>query len=312
MFGFKKKNVLTQLGQGLRRTRSYLTEGLGALFLGKKVIDDKLLEQIQERLLTADVGVEATEQIIASLTSSVTRKELTDSIALFAALKQGLLAILSPCQAQDFAIIKTPLVILVIGVNGAGKTTSIGKLARYFQKAQKTVLLAAGDTFRAAAIEQLQVWGERNAVDVIAQQTGSDSAAVIFDALQAAKARNKDVLIADTAGRLHSKENLMEELRKIKRILAKLDEHAPEVLLVIDATAGQNALLQARKFNAEMGVTGLIITKLDGTAKGGIIFAIAKELALPIRFIGIGEGIEDLKPFDPEEFVEALFEPASI
>jgi len=308
MFGFKKKNVLTQLSQGLRRTRTYLSDGLAHLFLGKKVIEDELLEEIKTRLLMADVGISATDQVIAALTARVTRKQLTDSEALFDALQQELLTILAPCQVEDFKIIKTPLVILMVGVNGAGKTTTIGKLAKYFQQMQKTVLLAAGDTFRAAAIEQLQVWGERNAIDVIAQQTGSDSAAVIFDALQAAKARNMDVLIADTAGRLHSKENLMEELKKIKRILAKLDEHAPEVLLVIDATAGQNALAQARKFHAEMSVTGLILTKLDGTAKGGIIFAIAKELALPIRFIGIGEGIKDLKPFNSQEFVEALFE----
>lgn len=308
MFGFKKKNVLTQLSQGLRRTRTYLTDGLAHLFLGKKVIDDELLKEIETRLLMADLGIVATDQVIAALTARVTRKQLTDPEALFDALKQELLAILAPCQVEDFTITQTPLVILMVGVNGAGKTTSIGKLAKYFQQAQKTVLLAAGDTFRAAAIEQLQVWGGRNAIDVIAQQTGSDSAAVIFDALQAAKARKIDVLIADTAGRLHSKENLMEELKKIKRILAKLDEHTPEILLVIDATAGQNALAQARKFHAEIGVTGLILTKLDGTAKGGIIFAIAKELALPIRFIGIGEGIEDLKPFNSQEFVEALFE----
>ncbi len=307
MFGFKKKIVLTQLSQGLRRTRTYLTDGLAHLFLGKKEIDDELLEEIKTRLLMADVGVDATDQVITALTARVSRKQLTDPAALFSALKQELLDILAPCQAEDFIFTETPLVILMVGVNGAGKTTSIGKLAKYFQQAKKTVLLAAGDTFRAAAIEQLQVWGERNQINVIAQQTGSDSAAVIFDALQAAKARHMDVLIADTAGRLHSKENLMEELKKMKRVLTKLDEHAPEVLLVIDATAGQNALAQARKFHEEMGVTGLILTKLDGTAKGGIIFAIAKELALPIRFIGIGEGIDDFKSFDPEEFVEALF-----
>jgi len=308
MFGFKKKNILTQLSQGLSRTRHYFTEGLAHLFWGKKVIDDELLEEIETRLLMADVGVEATEQVIQSLTARVTRKQLTDPQALLAALKQELLTILEPCRAENLIMNQTPLVILMIGVNGAGKTTSIGKLAHYFQQAQKTVLLAAGDTFRAAAIEQLQVWGERNQINVVSQQTGSDSAAVIFDALQAAKARKIDVLIADTAGRLHSKDNLMEELKKIKRVLMKLDENAPEVFLVIDATAGQNALAQARKFHAEMGVTGLILTKLDGTAKGGIIFAIAKQLALPLRFIGIGEGIEDLKPFDPELFIEALFD----
>lgn len=306
MFALKKKNVLTQLSQGLRRSRTYLSEGLANIFLGKKAIDGALLEKIRESLLMADVGVTATHQIITALTERVTRKQLGDSDALFDALKQELLTVLAPCQTSHFVVNKKPLVILVIGVNGVGKTTGIGKLAKHFQRMQKTVLLAAGDTFRAAAIEQLQLWGERNAVDVIAQKTGSDSAAVLFDALQAAKTRNLDVLIADTAGRLHNKDNLMDELSKIKRILAKLDEHAPEIWLVLDVTAGQNALVQAQKFHAQMGVTGLILTKLDGTAKGGIVFAIAKELALPIYFIGIGEGIDDLKPFHSQEFVEAL------
>jgi fused signal recognition particle receptor len=305
----EQRGLFSRLIQGLTRTRSGLTSGLADLTLGKKSIDDELLEDIETLLLTADVGVEATQRIITDLTNRVSRKELKDSEALLNALKDDMTAILDPCDAPlQIDTTTKPFVILMVGVNGAGKTTTIGKLAKRLQAEGRSVMLAAGDTFRAAAVEQLQTWGDRNDVPVIAQQSGADSASVIFDALQAAQARNIDVLIADTAGRLHTQANLMEELKKVKRVMAKLDASAPhEVLLVVDAGTGQNALNQAQQFNEAVNLTGITLTKLDGTAKGGVIFAIANKLAIPIRFIGVGEGIDDLRPFNAEEFVAALF-----
>ena len=304
-----KRGLFSRLIHGLTRTRSGLTTGLADLTLGKKSIDDALLEDIETLLLTADVGVEATQRIITDLTNRVSRKELKDSEALLSALKDDMTTILTPCDAPlDIDASQKPFVILMVGVNGAGKTTTIGKLAKRLQAEGRSVMLAAGDTFRAAAVEQLQTWGKRNDVPVIAQQSGADSASVIFDALQAAQARNIDVLIADTAGRLHTQSNLMEELKKVKRVMGKLDDSAPhEVLLVVDAGTGQNALNQAQQFNQAVGLTGITLTKLDGTAKGGVIFAIAHKLGIPIRFIGVGEGIDDLRAFNAEEFVAALF-----
>jgi fused signal recognition particle receptor len=303
--------VFGRLKNGLARTRGSLTDGLAGLVLGKKSIDAELLEELETLLLLADVGVDATSRIIAEITGQVRRKELSDPEALQRVLKQKLLAILQACDApvKEPAAGK-PQVLLMVGVNGAGKTTTIGKLAQRLQQEGRSVMLAAGDTFRAAAVEQLQSWGERNGVPVIAQQAGADSASVIFDALQAATARGTEILIADTAGRLHTKQNLMEELAKIARVLKKIDPEAPhEVMLVVDATTGQNALSQALQFHAAVGLTGITLTKLDGTAKGGILFAIAERLKLPIRFIGVGESGDDLRPFDAEEFVTALFEP---
>ncbi|RMD71111.1 MAG: signal recognition particle-docking protein FtsY [Gammaproteobacteria bacterium] len=312
MFRFKrdkdKPRLRERLAKRLSRTRESLTEKLSRLALGRKVIDAELLEEIETQLLMADVGVEATQQIIEDLTSRVKRKALKDPEALFRALREDMLAILRPVsQPLEIPDHIRPFIILVVGVNGSGKTTTIGKLAWQLKQGGLKVMLAAGDTFRAAAIEQLKVWGERIGVPVVAQHTGADAASVIFDAVQAARARGIDVLIADTAGRLHTQANLMEELKKVKRVIQKLDPSAPhEVLLVIDATAGQNALMQAMQFHQAVGVTGIAITKLDGTAKGGIVLAIAKRLGLPIRFIGVGEGLEDLRPFDAEEFVDAL------
>lgn len=305
----EKSGVLNYLKNKLKRTRDNLFSGMSNLFLGKKVIDQNLLEEIETHLLSSDVGVEATKQIIDDLTKHLQRKELNDIETLFKVLNKRLVDILKPC-VKPLIITNDvkPFVILVVGVNGSGKTTTIGKLAKKLQQEGKKVMLAAGDTFRAAAIEQLQVWGERNNIPVIAQQHGADSAAVVFDAMQAARARGFDVLIADTAGRLHTQENLMEELKKVKRILGKLDPTAPhEVMLVLDAGIGQNALVQARQFKEAVAVSGITLTKLDGTAKGGIIFAMAKSLAIPIRFIGVGESIDDLRQFSAEEFVEALF-----
>ena len=318
MFGFKKPKqpgesapaektgLFARLRAGLAKTGRVLTTDIGELLARK--IDDELLEELETRLLMADVGVDATAEIIGDLTRRVARKQLDDAPALFQALHQDMVGILAPC-AQPLAIdtAHRPYVILVVGINGAGKTTTIGKLAKRLQAEGRSVMLAAGDTFRAAAVEQLQTWGERNDIAVVAQASGSDSASVIFDGLQAAQARGVDVLIADTAGRLHTQTNLMEELRKVKRVLGKLDASAPhEVLLVLDAGTGQNALNQARQFHEALGVTGLAVTKLDGTAKGGILFAIAKRLGLPIRYIGVGEGIDDLQTFEPEAFVTAL------
>ena len=304
-----KVGFFARLKQGLSKTSASIGEGMASLFLGKKVIDDDLLDEIETRLLTADVGVEATSVIIKNLTQKVARKQLTDADALYKSLQDELAAMLKPVeQPLKIEARNKPFVILVVGVNGAGKTTTIGKLAKKLQLEGKKVMLAAGDTFRAAAVEQLQVWGERNHIPVIAQHTGADSASVIFDAVQAAKARGIDVLIADTAGRLHTKDNLMEELKKVRRVIGKLDEEAPhEVLLVLDAGTGQNAINQAKQFNQTVALTGLALTKLDGTAKGGVIFALAKQFNIPIRFIGVGEGIDDLRTFESEPFVQALF-----
>ena len=304
-----KTGFFARLKQGLSKTSASIGEGMASLFLGKKAIDDDLLEEIETRLLTADVGVEATSVIIKNLTQKVARKQLTDADALYKSLQDELAAMLKPVeQPLKIESQNKPFVILVVGVNGAGKTTTIGKLAKKLQLEGKKVMLAAGDTFRAAAVEQLQVWGERNNIPVIAQHTGADSASVIFDAVQAAKARGIDVLIADTAGRLHTKDNLMEELKKVRRVIGKLDADAPhEVLLVLDAGTGQNAISQTKQFDQTVALTGLALTKLDGTAKGGVIFALAKQFNIPIRFIGVGEGIDDLRDFESEPFVQALF-----
>ncbi|WP_348970286.1 signal recognition particle-docking protein FtsY [Pseudomonas atacamensis] len=304
-----KAGFFARLKKGLSKTSASIGEGMASLFLGRKTIDDDLLDDLETRLLTADVGVEATTQIIQRLTQKVARKELADADALYKSLQAELAAMLKPVeQPLKIASQNKPFVILVVGVNGAGKTTTIGKLAKKLQLEGKKVMLAAGDTFRAAAVEQLQVWGERNKIPVIAQHTGADSASVIFDAVQAAKARGIDVLIADTAGRLHTKDNLMEELKKVRRVIGKLDADAPhEVLLVLDAGTGQNAINQAKQFNQTVELTGLALTKLDGTAKGGVIFALAKQFGLPIRYIGVGEGIDDLRTFEAEPFVQALF-----
>jgi len=298
-----------RLKQSLQKTRAQLSDGLASLILGKKQIDLAVLEEIEERLLLSDVGIEATQKVIADLTARLARNQLKDGEAVLSALKQDLVDILIPCeQAFDWERPEKPTVILMVGMNGAGKTTTIGKLAKALQSDNKQVLLAAGDTFRAAAIEQLQVWGERNQIAVIAQTQGSDSASVVFDAFQSAKAKQLDVLIADTAGRLHTQSHLMEELKKVKRVLQKLDPNAPhEVLLVLDASIGQNAINQAKQFHESIGLTGLVITKLDGTAKGGVIFAIAQQLQLPIRYLGVGEKIDDLRPFEAQSFVDALF-----
>ena len=297
-----------RLRRGLGRTSDNLVQGLGTLFLGRKEIDAELLEELESRLLLADVGVDATLEIIDHLAQRVSRRELTRPEALQAALRDELLALLKPCEQPLDVSGHKPYVILMVGVNGVGKTTTIGKLARRFMSEGRSVMLAAGDTFRAAAVEQLQVWGERNGVPVVAQHTGADSASVIYDGLQAAQARGIDVLIADTAGRLHNKDNLMEELEKVVRVMGKLDTEAPhEVMLVLDAGTGQNALAQADQFRQWVGVSGLTLTKLDGTAKGGVIFAIAKKLGLPIRFVGVGEAVEDLRPFEAGQFIEALF-----
>jgi len=299
---------LVRLRDRLRRTRQSLVSGLSSLFAGKK-LDDAALEELESRLLLADVGVEVAQDLMNRLTESVSRQQVNDVPALLRALRQELLAILAPCQQPWRPGDSRPYAILMVGVNGVGKTTTIGKLAQWLQGAGHSVLLAAGDTFRAAAVEQLQVWGERNRIPVVAQQSGADAASVIYDALQAAQARRVDVVIADTAGRLHTQSNLMEELKKIKRVMGKVDAAAPhEVLLVVDASTGQNALNQAVQFHEAVGITGLILTKLDGTAKGGIVFAIARRLGLPIRFIGVGESIEDLRTFDAAEFVAALLD----
>ncbi|MFJ4065558.1 signal recognition particle-docking protein FtsY [Pseudomonas sp. NPDC089996] len=307
--GQSKPGFFARLKQGLSKTSASIGEGMASLFMGKKVIDDDLLDEIETRLLTADVGVEATSAIVQNLTQKVARKQLADAEALYKSLQDELAAMLRPVeQPLKVEAQNKPYVILVVGVNGAGKTTTIGKLAKKLQLEGKKVMLAAGDTFRAAAVEQLQVWGERNQIPVIAQHTGADSASVIFDAVQAAKARGVDVLIADTAGRLHTKDNLMEELKKVRRVIGKLDAEAPhEVLLVLDAGTGQNAISQAKYFNQSVELTGLALTKLDGTAKGGVIFALAKQFNIPIRFIGVGEGIDDLRTFEAEPFVKALF-----
>ena len=306
----KKPGLFARIRAGLSKTRSGLTDGLANLLLGEKEIDEDLLEELETQLIMADVGVETTRQIMARLAARVSRKELKNSDALYHALIAELQETLEKVQAPlTIDSSKAPYVILMVGINGVGKTTTIGKLAKQFQNQGKNVMLAAGDTFRAAAVEQLQVWGERNKVPVIAQHTGADSASVLFDALQAAKARKVDVLIADTAGRLHTKDNLMAELEKVVRVMKKLDDSAPhEVMLVLDAGTGQNAINQAKQFGQAVGVTGLTLTKLDGTAKGGIIFALAQQFGLPVRYIGVGEGIDDLRAFNAEEFTKALFQ----
>ena len=295
-------------GQRMRSALSRTGEGIGSLFLGTKVIDEALLEELETSLIMADVGIETTTKIIAELTKQLDRKSLKDGAALKEALYEILLNKLAASEGEiNFDGCEKPFVMFVVGVNGVGKTTTIGKLASRLKSQGKSVMLAAGDTFRAAAVEQLQVWGERNAVPVIAQHTGADSASVVFDGIQAAKSRGADVIIADTAGRLHNKSNLMEELKKVKRVASKIDEHAPhEILLVLDAGTGQNAVAQMSEFNQVVGVTGIALTKLDGTAKGGIIFALADKFSVPIRYIGVGEGLDDLQPFNASEFVQAL------
>nr|WP_247717801.1 signal recognition particle-docking protein FtsY [Morganella morganii] len=302
-----KEGFFARLKRSLVRTRENIGSGFFGIFRGKK-IDDDLFEELEEQLLVADVGVETTRKIITSLTQHASRRDLKDAEALFVKLREEMGEILAtvdkPLEIED----KKPYVILMVGVNGVGKTTTIGKMARQYQAQGKSVMLAAGDTFRAAAVEQLQVWGERNNIPVVAQHTGADPASVIFDAIQSAKAKGVDVLIADTAGRLQNKAHLMEELRKIVRVMKKLDEDAPhEIMLTLDASTGQNAVSQARLFNEAVGLTGLTLTKLDGTAKGGVIFAIADQFGIPIRYIGVGEGIEDLRPFKAGDFIEALF-----
>ncbi len=303
------ESLFLRLKSQLKKTRSGLGGVLTGLSLKQKVIDDDLLEEIENSLIMADVGGDATQEIIAKLTERVKHHQLNDAEALSEALKQELLEILEPCDKplqipeQD-----SPFVILVVGINGVGKTTTIGKMAKRFQMQGHSVMLAAGDTFRAAAVEQLQTWGERNNIHVVAQHTGADSASVIYDGVQSAKAKGVDILIADTAGRLHTKSNLMDELKKVRRIMAKVDANAPhEVLLVLDAGTGQNALSQTRQFNETVTITGIALTKLDGTAKGGVIFALAKQFGIPIRFIGVGEGIDDLQDFHAKQFVDALF-----
>jgi len=322
MFGFGKKKqedegqrkerqqrLVSRLKDGLATTRTLLTTNIGDLIRGRKRIDEDLLEELETQLLTADVGIDTTSRIIDQIAERVKWRELADPDVLMGALRSELEVILHRCEApvrQPFP--GRPQVILVVGVNGVGKTTTIGKLTKRLQEEGNEVMLAAGDTFRAAAVEQLQTWGERNGVPVIAQHQGADSASVIYDALQAATARRMDVLISDTAGGLHTKDNLMDELVKIARVMKKIDPEAPhEVMLVVDATTGQNALSQAIQFDQAVGLTGITLTKLDGTAKGGILFAIADRLRIPIRFIGIGEKIEDLRHFDAEEFLDAMF-----
>jgi len=322
MFGFKKEGgsspaqsqneeqagLWRRLKSGLSRTRRGLTSGLADLFLGRKEIDAEVLEELETRLLLADVGVEATRSIIEDLTERVARKQLGNVEALLGALREDMVKMLAP-SAKHLSIPPEirPFVIMMVGINGAGKTTTIGKLAKRYQDQGLKVMLAAGDTFRAAAVEQLQAWGERNDVAVIAQQRAADPASVMYDAMEAAKARRADVLIVDTAGRLHTQSNLMEELKKIRRVATKVDPTAPhEIMLVVDAGIGQNALVQAKQFHEAVGLTGICLTKLDGTAKGGIVLAIAQQMKLPIRFIGVGEGIEDLREFDAAQFVDAL------
>ncbi len=324
MFGFKSgpekdsveqekpKGLFASLRQRLSKTRENLSSGLADLLLGKKQIDDDLLEQLEDQLLMADVGVAATQKIVSQLTDQLSRTHLKDGATLLATLQQIMEDILKPCE-QPLKPESTgkPFVILMVGVNGAGKTTTVGKLAQQFKNQGHRVMLAAGDTFRAAAVEQLQRWGERLDIPVIKQAQGADSASVIFDALQSAQARNIDILIADTAGRLHTQNNLMEELEKIKRVMSKLDSAAPhETILVLDAVTGQNALNQASNFRDSVGVSGIVLTKLDGTARGGMIFNVAEQLQLPIRYIGVGESVNDLRPFNSREFVDALLSEA--
>lgn len=302
--------LLARFKRGLSKTRHQLGDSIGRLFLGKKEIDADLLDQLEMLLISADIGIDTSKHILQQLSDGLARKQLANGDAVMVALQSQLQALLTR-KTSDLSLNtanQRPFVILMVGVNGAGKTTTIGKLAKAYQQMGKKVMLAAGDTFRAAAVEQLQVWGERNNIPVVAQHTGADSASVIFDALQAATARGMDVLIADTAGRLHTQTNLMEELKKVKRVIQKIDPEAPhETMLILDAGIGQNALNQARQFHEAIGLTGITMTKLDGTAKGGILFAIANELDIPFRYLGMGEGIDDLQPFVASQFVNAIF-----
>ncbi|ELV07451.1 Signal recognition particle receptor FtsY [Wohlfahrtiimonas chitiniclastica SH04] len=309
-----KTGFFKRLKERLGKTRDGITAGLADLFIGKKSIDDDILEELETRLLMADVGVEVTQKLIANITAEVSRKNLSNVDELLAALNKEMVEILKPVE-KPLVVDNTehsPYVILMVGVNGVGKTTTIGKLAKKFQSEGKSVMLAAGDTFRAAAVEQLKVWGERNNIPVVAQKEGADPASVMFDAMESAKARKVDILIADTAGRLHTQAGLMQELAKIHRVMGRVDESAPhEVMLVVDASTGQNALNQATQFNEIVKLSGITFTKLDGTAKGGIIFAIADKLNVPVRFIGVGEAIDDLRPFEAESFVSAIVGQAS-
>ena len=320
MFGFKSgdkkdstaalkpQGFFSSLKQGLSKTRANLSSGIGDILLGKKTIDDDLLEALEDQLLMADVGIHATQKITQEIIQAASRDQLKDSESLLSVLNQSMVNILEP-SAQRLTIDSQhkPFVILMIGVNGAGKTTTVGKLAQKFQNQGYRIMLAAGDTFRAAAVEQLQSWGQQLDIPVISQGQGADSASVIFDALKSAQARNIDILIADTAGRLHTQNNLMDELEKIKRVMSKIDPSAPhETMLVLDAGTGQNALSQASNFKQSIGVTGITLSKLDGTAKGGMIFSVSEQLQLPIRYIGVGESVDDLREFDGGEFVDAL------
>ncbi len=322
MFGFKKTNtksekdpinkpgLFSSLKSKLTKTRASFTSGISDIFLGKKEIDEGLLEQLEDQLLMADVGIEATQKITANLTDDLARNQLKDEESVFSSLQSSMQEILSvtnkPLQIDTG---KKPFVILMIGINGAGKTTTIGKLTQQFKEQGHSVMLAAGDTFRAAAVEQLQTWGDRLDVPVISQGNGADSASVIYDALQSAQSRNIDILIADTAGRLHTQSNLMNELEKIKRVMAKLDPEAPhETMLVLDSGTGQNALAQAKSFHEKLDITGITLTKLDGTAKGGIVFSLAQQMQTPIRYIGVGETAQDLRVFNSEEFIKALLD----
>ncbi len=304
-----KQGFYTRFKEGLSKTRQHFGTSMGRLLLGKKTLDAALFDELKSLLIRADLGTATVQGILKQLQDRLARKELDNGDAVYQALQDQLCSLIKPMTATlSLPADKKPFVILMVGVNGAGKTTTIGKLAKQFQLQDKKVILAAGDTFRAAAIEQLQVWGERNHIQVIAQQAGSDSASVCYDALQAARARQADVLIVDTAGRLHTQHHLMDELKKVKRVLQKLDPDAPHAtLLILDASIGQNALNQAREFQQAIGITGITMTKLDGTAKGGIVFAIANELGLPFYYLGVGEGIDDLRPFDAEQFVKAIF-----
>ena len=309
----EKTSLFSRLKASLSRTKANLGSGFVSLFRGK-AIDDDLYEELETQLLVADVGMDTTQKIINKLTDSAKRSQLKDAEALVDILKGQMRDMLKSVERPLVEDMKNhdastgPYVILMVGVNGVGKTTTIGKLAKQFQQQGKKVMLAAGDTFRAAAVEQLQVWGERNKIPVIAQPTGSDSASVLYDALEAAKSRGTDILIADTAGRLQNKNNLMEELKKVVRVMKKLSPNAPhEVMLTLDAGTGQNAVSQAKLFNEAVGLTGLTLTKLDGTAKGGVIFSIADQFGIPIRYIGVGEGIDDLRTFNGDEFIDALF-----
>jgi len=322
MFGFLRRNKKNDdsasaspssdnktLRDSIKKSRRSFTDGLADVLLGSKTIDDDVLEELETRLITADVGMDITQTIINDLSKRVSRKELNDGDTLMQCLCEDMIEMLKPAEQALQTETRQPFVILVVGINGAGKTTTIGKLAKRFQNEGKSVMLAAGDTFRAAAVEQLKTWGERNDVPVIAQGTGADSASVIFDAVQSAQSKGIDIVIADTAGRLHTQDNLMEELIKIRRVMGKLDDTAPhEVMLVMDAGFGQNGLIQAEQFHQAMNVTGLTVTKLDGTAKGGIMLAISQKLELPIRYIGVGEAIDDLREFNAEEFVYALLD----